>query len=84
MHPASRRDVFFIYFAIMIQRFLSVLTMHIFLCLNIEAQTVTPSYAPYTTKEARTKEYKYLISNSINKNLLLDLTDSTEENWQNY
>lgn len=45
------------------------------------AQVAKATYAPNTTKEARTKEHKYLIS-SINKNLSPDLTDSTEENWQ--
>ncbi len=82
MHPANRRDVFFIYFALMIKDFLFVLTLNIFLCLGIQAQTAKPTYAPNTTKEVRTKEYKYLINNSINKNLSVDLSDSTEENWQ--
>jgi hypothetical protein len=73
---------FLIYFTGMKKIFFYFLTLHIFLCLNMQAQTEKTPYAAYTTKESRTKEYKNLISNSINKNLLLDLTDSTEENWQ--
>ena len=49
----------------------------------MQAQTEKIPYALYTTKEARAKEYKSLINSSINKNVLLPLTDSTEENWQN-
>lgn len=50
------------------------------LFLPAHAQTEKIPCLIYTTKEARSKEYKSLIS-SINKNLLLDVTDSTEENW---
>jgi hypothetical protein len=82
MHPANRWDVFFVYFAIMIKRFLFFLAINVFLWLDIQAQTIKPTYASNTTKQARTKEYKYLVNNSINKNLLIDLSDSTEENWQ--
>ncbi len=81
LHPAIRRDVFFIYFATMIKVFLSFITLNIFLCFNTQAQTERPTYAPNTTKDTRAKEYKYLLY-SINKNLLTDLVDSTEENWQ--
>lgn len=73
---------FLIYFAMMIKRFFPIFTISFFLCLNIHAQTEKPPYATNTTKEARANEYKYLVSNSIGKNLLLPLTDSTEENWQ--
>jgi hypothetical protein len=58
------------------------ITINFFLCPVIQAQKVKPTYAANTTKQAREKEYRYLIGNSINKNLLIDLTDSTEENWQ--
>jgi hypothetical protein len=54
--------------------------MSVLLCMKVHAQTEKTPYAPYTTKEARTKEYKKLIS-SINKNLLLPLADSSEGNW---
>ncbi len=47
----------------------------------MQAQTEKPLYAANAKKEARTNEYKYLVSNSIGKNILLPLTDSTEENW---
>ena len=53
----------------------------IFLCLNLSAQKETIPFAKQATKENRAKEYRSLISN-INSNLLLSLTDSTEENWQ--
>jgi hypothetical protein len=74
--------MFFIYFVEMTKILLSIITIHIFLSLHVQAQAVKPTYAPNTTKEARAKEYHYLIHNSINKNLLLNLADSTEENWQ--
>ena len=73
---------FLIYFAMMIKPFLPVFTICLFSCFNIQAQTEKPLYASNTTNQARAKEYKYLISNSISKNLLLPLADSTEENWQ--
>ncbi len=41
-----------------------------------------PLYTSYTTEAARAKMNDRLIKNSITKNLLLPLTDSTEENWQ--
>jgi len=71
-----------IYFAMMIKFSFFVFTTSLFLCLHIQAQTEKPLYAANTKKEARAREYKYLLSNSIGKNLLLPLTDSTEENWQ--
>ena len=66
----------------MIKIFLAVFTTFLFLCPSIQAQTEIPIYAANTTKEARAKEYKYLI-NSINKDLSLALTDSTEDHWTN-
>lgn len=66
----------------MMKRILFVLTASVFSCLNMQAQTEKPPYAANTKKEAREKEYRYLVNNSINKNLLLPLTGSTEENWQ--
>jgi len=82
MHPANRQDVFFNYFAGMIKSLISVFFLSCFLYLYTQAQKDKIPYAPYTTKESRAKEYKNLVNNSINKNLLLNLTDSTEENWQ--
>ncbi len=73
---------FFIYFAVMIKTLFSIITIHFFLCPGLQAQNSKASYAPNTTKEARLKEYRNLII-SINKNILIPLTDSTEENWQN-
>jgi hypothetical protein len=46
------------------------------------AQYDVPLYTSYTTDAARTKMNERLIKNSITKNLLLPLSDSTEENWQ--
>jgi len=46
------------------------------------AQSDTPIFTSYTTAAARAKTYNNLIKNSINKNLSLALTDSTEENWE--
>ena len=53
----------------------------IFFCLDIAAQNDAIHFAKQTTKENRAKEYRDLIGN-INSNILLPLTDSTEENWQ--
>ncbi|MFZ1305762.1 MAG: hypothetical protein WAT20_04835 [Ferruginibacter sp.] len=53
----------------------------IFLCLTVFAQNDAIPFAKQTTKENREKEYLSLLRN-INSNLLLPLTDSTEENWQ--
>lgn len=49
---------------------------------KIWAQYDVPLYTPYTTESARENLKERLIKNSITKNLLLPLTDSTEENWQ--
>lgn len=49
---------------------------------KIWAQYDVPLYTPYTTESARENLKERLIKNSITKNLLLSLTDSTEENWQ--
>ena len=53
-----------------------------FLCLNGTAQTEPIPFALNTTKENRAKEYRNLVNNSINKNLSLVLSDSTEEYWE--
>ena len=61
--------------------FFTVLVL-VFLCLNLSAQKDVIPFARQATKDNRTREYQNLL-NTINKNLLLPLTDSTEENWQN-
>ena len=53
-----------------------------FLSLNLTAQKDTVLYAKNTIKVNRIKDYRNLVNNSINKNLSLRLTDSTEENWE--
>ena len=42
----------------------------------------TSLYLKSTLKENRDKLYRNLVRNTINKNLSLTLTDSTEDNWQ--
>jgi len=46
------------------------------------AQNDIVPYASFTTEQNRVRTYRSLVNNSINKNLSLPLTDSTEENWQ--
>jgi len=46
------------------------------------AQYDVPLYTSYTTEAARAKMNERLIKNSITKNLLMPLSDSTEENWE--
>lgn len=66
----------------MLKNSLAFLVFTVLNSLSLEAQTEKIPIAAYTSKEARAREYKNLISNSIEKNLLLNLTDSTEDNWQ--
>jgi hypothetical protein len=54
----------------------------IFSSQSIWAQYDAPLYTSYTTDAARAKMNERLIKNTINKNLLLPLSDDTEENWQ--
>jgi hypothetical protein len=54
----------------------------IFSSLQLLAQYDAPLYTSYTTDAARAKMNERLIKNTINKNLLLPLSDDTEENWQ--
>ncbi len=54
----------------------------IIVCVKISAQTGNTLFVKEATTENRVKLYHNLVNNSINKNLSLPLTDSTEENWQ--
>lgn len=54
----------------------------LFSSLNLAAQYDVPLYTSYTTAAARAKLRERLLNNTIIKNLLLPLTDSTEENWK--
>lgn len=54
----------------------------IFSSQQLLAQYDVPLYTAYTTESARINLKERLIKNSITKNLLLPLTDSTEENWE--
>jgi hypothetical protein len=49
---------------------------------QIFAQYDVPLYTSYTTATERAKLYERLTKYSINKNLSIPLTDSTEENWE--
>ena len=61
----------------------SVVFFILFFCIKqLFAQYDVPLYTSYTTESARAKMNERLIKNSITKNLLLPLSDSTEENWQ--
>ena len=53
-----------------------------FSSLQLFAQYDVPLYTPYTTDAARAKLYERLTTYSINQNLSLPLTDSTEEKWE--
>jgi hypothetical protein len=66
----------------MIRILLIVVSVKLFLCSDVTAQTEDIPYASNTTKENRSKEYHNLVNYSIYRNLSLTLTDSTEENWQ--
>ncbi|HQW84432.1 MAG TPA: hypothetical protein PK987_08230 [Ferruginibacter sp.] len=46
------------------------------------AQSENIPVALFTTQQNRIKEYRNLVNNSINKNLSLPLSDTTEEFWQ--
>ncbi|MEO8765681.1 MAG: hypothetical protein ABI416_15380, partial [Ginsengibacter sp.] len=46
------------------------------------AQYDAPLYTSYTTTAERAKLYDRLVKHSINQNLSIPLTDSTEENWE--
>jgi hypothetical protein len=65
-----------------LRKFIPVFFMLFFCIEQISAQYDAPLYTSYTTDIARTKMNERLIKNSITKNLLLPLSDSTEENWQ--
>ena len=74
--------LFLFYFAIMKKRlYLSLLTL-LFFSAKAFSQKEVFLFAQNATKEKRAQEYRNLVNNSINKNLLLPLTDSTEENWE--
>jgi hypothetical protein len=53
-----------------------------FTFFNCSAQTDNIPFAKNAKSENRLTEYRNLVSNSINNNLSPDLTDSTEENWE--
>lgn len=66
----------------MLRKFIPVFFILFFCIEQISAQYDVPLYTSYTTDIARAKMNERLIKNSITKNLLLPLSDSTEENWQ--
>jgi hypothetical protein len=64
------------------QKYFLFLFILVFSFQHSSAQYDVPLYTSYTTDAARIKLKERLIKNSITKNFLLPLTDSTEENWQ--
>ena len=66
----------------MLKIFFTVIAANFFVCLSLTAQKDTILFARQATKENRVNDYRNLVNNSINKNLSLDLTAATEENWQ--
>ena len=74
--------LFLFYFVTMMRSIYITIYAWFFLCLNGTAQTEPIPFALNTTKENRAKEYRNLVNKSINKNLSLPLTDSTEEYWE--
>lgn len=73
---------FLIYFVMMIRSIYITIYGCIFSGLICTAQTEQIPFALNTTEENRAQEYRYLVNNSITKNLSLPLTDSTEEYWE--
>lgn len=66
----------------MFKKYFFFFSFLIFSSLQLLAQYDVPLYTSYTTDVERAKLKERLIENSIRKNLLLPLSDSTEENWQ--
>lgn len=66
----------------MISKYSFILFIFLILFLQSFAQYDVPLYTSYTTEAARAKLKERLIQNSITKGLLLPLSDSTEENWE--
>ena len=64
------------------KKYLSGLILISFSPLQIFAQYDAPLYTSYTTAAERLKLHNRLINYSVNKNLSVSLTDSTEENWE--
>jgi len=59
----------------------TIIVIALFFSLPVFAQDVA-IYAPDAIKTNRTQQHRNIINNLINKNLSLQLTDSTEEFWQ--
>ena len=66
----------------MFRKSIVVFSFLFFSLQQLFAQYDVPLYTSYTTEAARAKMNDRLIKNSITKNLLMPLSDSTEENWQ--
>ena len=66
----------------MFTRYFPVLFTLLLHSQQIFSQYDVPLYTSYTTAVARTKLLERLIKYSINQNLSVSLTDSTEENWE--
>lgn len=62
--------------------FTCLISFVLFFSQPASAQYDVPLFASHTTDAARARLYERLVKNTITKNLLLPLSDSTEENWQ--
>jgi len=69
-------------FATVLKKIFLFFLISFFSYQSIFAQYDAPLFTSYTTDAARIKLKERLLNNTITKNLLLPLTDSTEENWQ--
>lgn len=66
----------------MFRKIITVIFIFLFCNAQLSAQYNAPLYTSYTTDAARARMKEGLIKNSIEKNFLLPLSDSTEENWE--
>lgn len=65
-----------------VSKIFPVFLLLLFSVQKITAQYDVPLFASYTTDIARAQMNERLVKNSITKNFLLPLSDSTEENWE--
>lgn len=73
----------FLFYIVMMHKPIYLILSVFFICsLNLVAQPDSTPVALFTIAEKRVKEYRNLVNNSINKNLTLKLTASSEEDWE--
>ena len=69
------------FYSMLFKNIFAVLFLFFFFGKDVSAQNDSAIFANYTTSANRNKLYNNLIT-SINKNLSLALSESTEEKWQ--